>query len=188
MPTELESKLRVDSHEPVREKLRAAAAAYVGRVKETNRILDTDDGRLLNSGCGLRIRRVEILDGNGPKATVTFKGPRVVGKFKQREEWETQLDDADAMTAILAALGFKDRILFEKRRETWRLGECTIELDDVAQLGLFVEVEGPSESAIDAVLALIGLDGDSPIHESYIALLMKGENIAQGETRSFRFG
>ncbi len=188
MPTELESKLRVASHEPVREKLRAASAAYVGRVLETNRILDDDDGRLLTSGCGLRIRRIQVLDGRGPKPTVTFKGPKTAAKFKQREEWETEVDDADAMTHILAALGFKDRILFEKRRETWKLGECTVELDDVAQLGLFVEVEGPTEESIDAVLALVGLDGGSPIHDSYIAMLMNGENITPGEVREFRFG
>lgn len=187
MSTELESKISVSSHEPVRGRLRAAGAAYVGRVLEINRILDDADGRLLRDGCGLRIRRVDVLDGRGSKPTVTFKGRKMPGRFKQREEWESEIDDADALASILAGLGFTDRIVFEKRRESWRLGSCAVELDEVPKLGLFVEVEGPDEAGIDAVLGLLELSDQPSIQESYIALLTAGEPIEPGAVRSYRF-
>ncbi len=187
MATELESKIRVSSHEPIRERLRAAGAAYVGRVLETNRILDDDDGRLLREGCGLRIRCIDVLDGRGPKPTITFKGRKSPGRFKQREEWESEIEDADAMASIFAALGFSDRIIFEKRRESWRLGACSVELDEVQKLGLFVEVEGPDEAAIDAVLSLLALSDQPSIQESYIALLTTDEPIEPARTRLYRF-
>jgi len=187
MPTELESKIRVDDHGPAREKLRAAGARYVGRVLETNRILDRDDGQLLMAGVGLRIRGIEVLDGDGPRDTLTYKGAKIPGKFKQREELETEVEDAGALADIFAALGFTDRMVFEKRRESWKLGGCSVELDEVPRLGLFVEVEGPDEGAIDNVLAAIGLIGESSIQESYVALLMAGTELKSGETREFRF-
>lgn len=188
MPTELESKTRVESHDPAREKLRGRSAVYVGRVLETNQILDRDDGELLRTGCGLRVRSIRVLDGQPPaRSTVTYKGAKTPGKFKSREEWETPIEDGAALTAILAALGYKPRIVFEKRRETWRLGPCTVELDELPVLGRFIEVEGPDEAAILGVLTDLGLAGEPSINESYVGLLMAGEPPPSGETREFRF-
>ncbi|MBX3396794.1 MAG: class IV adenylate cyclase [Phycisphaerae bacterium] len=187
MPTELESKIKVDSHQPVRDRLRDAGASYIGKVLETNRILDRPDAHLLRTGCGLRIRQISILDGVGPRDSITFKGVKIPGKFKQREEHETSIDDANALAAILAALGYTDKIVFEKRRESWRLDPCTIELDEIPQFGLFVEVEGPSEPAVESTLARLGLSDQQSITESYVALLMAGREPLTPRTVEFRF-
>src|SRR6185436_13595210 len=142
---ELECKLAVDSHEPVRETLRAAKATRVGRVREINRLFDRADGSLRAAGCGLRIRRVTVLEGTGPGGSVTFKGPVQAGAYKLREEIETPVADPDAMERLLTALGYKVHVAFEKLRETWRLGGCLVELDELPRLGDFVEVEGPDD-------------------------------------------
>lgn len=187
MPTELESKMKVDSHQTTRDRLRDAGAVYVGNVLETNRILDRPDGHLLRTGCGLRIRRIRILEGAGPRDSITFKGVKIPGKFKQREEHETQIDDADALSAILAALGYSDKIVFEKRRESWRLNTCTVELDELPQLGFFVEVEGPSESEVESTLIRLGLSDQQSITDSYVALLMAGRAPLTSQIVEFRF-
>jgi len=74
---------------------------------------------------------------------------------------------------ILAALGFIEAIRFEKRRETWQLDGCHVELDEVPHLGCYVEIEGPDEPTIRRIQADLGLADRPFILSSYIALLVK---------------
>lgn len=171
MPVELEAKIRVDDHAPIRDALRTAGANYLGRVLEINHLLDRDDCSLRDTGCGLRVRSIVVLDGTGPGATMTFKGPKQAGAFKQREEHETPIADADAALAILRGLGHTRELVFEKRRETWQLADCTVELDEIPVLGSFVEVEGPSAEAIQDVLEALQLNANDNINDSYVAML-----------------
>jgi adenylate cyclase class IV len=97
---ELECKVAVDSHEPVRTWLREAGAKYVGRVLETNRLFDRADRSLMSGGCGLRVRSVEILDGAGPQSTLTLKGPLQAGVYKRREEIEVAVGDGEATVRL----------------------------------------------------------------------------------------
>ena len=171
MPVELECKVRVEDHSGVRAGLKRAGATCVGRVLETNRLFDGANGSLRLSGCALRVRTTTVIDGSGPGSTLTYKGPRQAGPFKRREEIEVVVEDAVAMVNILGALGLAERFLFEKRRETWTLDACTVELDEVPRLGRFVEVEGPDEGAIRSVLRRVGLEGAASIRESYVSML-----------------
>ena len=50
MPFETEAKLRVDAHEPVRDRLRAGGATFIEKVIETNVIFDRPDGSLRRQG------------------------------------------------------------------------------------------------------------------------------------------
>ncbi len=187
MAIELEIKIHVESHEPIRIALRDAGAEYVSRVLETNRLLDLPDGALRRAGCGLRVRSVEVLDGDGPAATLTYKGPREAGRFKRREELEVVVEDAAAMLSILLALGYGERIVFEKRRESWRMDDCRVELDEVPLLGTFVEVEGPTEAAIDAAVERLGLAGQATEPQSYVGLLAESADDRDSDPREFRF-
>jgi adenylate cyclase class IV len=55
---------------------------------------------------------------------------------------------------------------FQKRRTTYRLGRCLVELDELPMLGAFIEIEGPSERQVFAVAGKLGL-GDESIKISY---------------------
>ncbi len=171
MPTELEAKLRVSDHQPVRERLRAFGAEPRGSVLETNTLLDTPDGQLHARGCGLRVRSAVQDDTGAVTCTVTYKGPRSAGVLKQREEIETTAGDSDAMRALFHALGYTRSLIFEKRRETWAMSGCLIELDEVPHLGLFVEVEGPDEATIHNVIDALDLNAAERVVDSYAALL-----------------
>ena len=61
---------------------------------------------------------------------------------------------------------------FEKRRHTWRLSGCSIELDELPHLGVYVEIEGPDEATVMKVRATLALDKSPIIKTSYIAMLM----------------
>jgi adenylate cyclase class 2 len=171
MPVELECKISVASHDEVRERLRAEGAQYEGRVLETNRLFDREDGSLRRTDRGLRLRSVVTLDGDAPGATLAFKGPREGGGFKQREEIEVEVSDPTSTASLLGALGYAQCVAFEKRRETWRLGSCTVELDELPRLGCFVEIEGSDEPTIRSAMAALGLSEDRHVRESYVTMM-----------------
>ncbi len=172
MPIEMEAKFRVASHDVVRDHLRRAGAVCDGLVTETNVILDRADGSLREGGCGLRVRATRRDDGSEGTTMLTFKGARRPGPLKTREEWEVTVNDAAAAERIMAGCGFMPVLTYEKRRESWLLDGCRVELDEPAALGFFVEVEGPSEAAIAGVQASIGLGDAAHVRESYVQLLI----------------
>ncbi len=84
----------------------------------------------------LRLRRV------GERGILTFK-ERLAGSssIKHQLEDETTVGDPDAMDAILESLGFNPTLVYEKRRETWLLGDTEVVIDELP-FGLFMEIEG----------------------------------------------
>jgi len=199
MGQEIEAKFRVDEHEHVRDRLQTCGATFIERVLETNHLLDRAAHPLRKEGCGLRVRTTiaDPVDASHSEpstsihtndstdapqrsapatvsrhTTLTFKGPRQPGPLKSREEIETEVADADALLHLFERLGFKALLVFQKRRESWALGDCRIELDEPPHIGLFVEIEGPDERHIRDVQAQLGLSDAHLVHRSYVHLLM----------------
>ena len=171
MPVEIEAKFKVESFDAVWEKLRARAAAFVGDRLETNIFFDTEDRSLLASDKGLRLRVSRDVSAGEEKYVLTYKGPRQHGTLKSREENEIAVGSAADTVTLMERLGFSRVLSFEKKRQTWKLEGCTVELDEVPFLGLFLEIEGPGEAAVLKVRDALGLN-DSPILKgSYVALL-----------------
>jgi adenylate cyclase class 2 len=171
VPTELEAKIKVADFEPLRQQLKKLGAQHIGSFHETNTFFDTPDAKLQNAGKGLRIRINRNVAKGTEEAIITYKGPRKAGTFKSREELETIVVDAGQAEAIFAAIGFERKLSFEKRRESWKLDSCKIELDEVPHLGTFLEIEGPDDRTITAVQHKLGLDHASHITDSYASLL-----------------
>lgn len=172
MPIELEAKVKVTSHEASRRCLQAHGAALVGDFFECNQFFDTPDHHLRKQGSGLRLRQMTSTDGSA-KAKITFKGPRQTGPFKRREEVELAVGDFVAAKSLLAALEFVPLSTFQKKRESWQLGPCQVELDELPYLGYFVEIEGPDEATITHTLQQLQLENLPHIKEAYITLLLE---------------
>ncbi len=170
MGLEIEGKFRVESHEPVRSRLRTLGAVRIGTVREVNHIFDDAGRALLGSGRGLRVRELTVLDGPSRPSTLTYKGPRTDATLKTREEIETPVGDARAARRILASLGFVEAVVFEKRRESWELAECRVELDELPHLGRYVEIEGPDESAVNRTQEMLGLAREAFVAETYVGM------------------
>lgn len=174
MSIEIEAKLGVPSLDPIRARLHEVGAERVGSVVEMNTFFDTDDRSLLAADKGLRLRQAR--DASAPKAepksTLTYKGPRRHGQLKNREEIELGIIGDRALTDLLGALGYSRVLTFEKRRESWKLNGCSVELDELPHLGTFVEIEGPDEPRILDVRKQLQLDQRPLVKASYVALLM----------------
>jgi adenylate cyclase class 2 len=172
MPVEIEAKMKVPDHGTVRARLADTDAQLKSAVLETNTFFDTKDHSLLAKDQGLRLRHSRDLQTHAEASLITFKGPRLQGQLKSREERELTVGNAKDAMALLESLGFSRVLTFQKRRETWLLHDCHVELDELPYLGTFVEIEGPAEQIVLQVRESLRL-GDRPlIKASYIALLM----------------
>lgn len=185
MPTEIEAKMRIGEHEPLRVRLRAAGARRVGTVLEVNTFFDTTGHSLRSRDMGLRLRIARDVATGAESFVVTSKGPAARGALKRRDEIEFTVSNPDAAQRLFERLGFQPDLSFEKRRETWELDGCHVELDELPRLGRFVEIEGPSEEVILGVRDKLGLAQVELVRTSYIAMV--ASLMREGADRSLRF-
>jgi len=179
MATEIEKKYRVTEAqvEALRARLQAVGAKAEGTEFEVNTVYagpGLEPRRRL-----LRLRRV------GQRAVLTYKErPPTEAAIKQQREDETEVADADALAAILEGLGYTPALVYEKRRETWRLDEAEVVLDELP-FGWFVEIEG-EEVAIHAVERKLELDTAEVEHATYPALAQQ-HGTTRGSVVEARF-
>ena len=188
MPVEIEAKMTVESFDPVRARLREAGAAGPVQHFEVNTFFDTEDRSLLAADEGLRLRLDRDVAAGRERHIVTYKGPRRLGPLKSREELEVELLDAASAAQLLERLGYLPTLSFEKRRETWELDGCKVELDELPHLGRFVEIEGPDEASVMRLRERLGLASRPIVKSSYIALLMSHLQERGRTTKDVRFG
>ncbi len=122
----------------------------------------------------LRIRRSD------DKTIVTYKGPRLSRDTKMREEHELVVNDANEARAIFQRLGFIEVATVEKTRQRFEQKGLCVMIDDVRDLGRFIEVEvlvedqiAQAEARVFAFLEGIGISRKNTIRESYLELLSK---------------
>ncbi|MGD0461717.1 MAG: class IV adenylate cyclase [Tepidisphaeraceae bacterium] len=186
MSTEIEAKIKVPDLSAVRQKLEAAGAQRRGKDLETNSFFDTPARSLQSADKGLRIR-VAVDESGKSKCLITLKGPIQQGQFKMREETEFSADDPQAVGRLFENLGYHLTLSFEKRRESWKLGECEVDLDELPYLGAYVEIEGPGASVVDAVRRRLGLENLPVIKTGYISMLARYLEEHQIKDRQIRF-
>jgi len=171
MPVEIEAKMKVGSFEPVLTALREHHAKSLGEHIETDTFFDTSDRTLLAADKGLRLRVALDVNTKKIEALVTHKGPVGHGPLKKRQETQTVVANPEAMAKILEQLGFMQWLRYQKRRQSWELDSCRVELDEIPHLGKFVEIEGPGEEAVMKCREKIGLSSQTLIKASYVAML-----------------
>ena len=169
MSIEIEAKLKVDSVEGVRERLMELCAEFVAELAQEDVLFDDENGTLTKADSCVRLRR-QTRQGE-TKYILTYKGAKEKSSFKRRREIEIEVSDADSTEIILSALGYEKRLTVEKNRSLWRLGECEVALDQLKQLGGFVEIEGPNEKVIADVQKSLNLEHLRHIPKSYASLI-----------------
>lgn len=172
---EVEIKLRLGSASEARERLTELGASMVRpREFEDNVVFDREHDPLTSKDQVLRLRE------KGAAALVTLKAP-VEGshRHKVREEHETGIEDAAALTRILERLGFSPAYRYQKHRTTYDLDGLAVCLDETP-IGCFVELEGRPD-AIDEVAQKLGFGPGDYICESYRELQLRDAR-ERGET------
>jgi len=171
MPIEIEAKMKVESFEPILAALRQHNATSLGSHIETDTFFDTSDRALLAADKGLRLRVALDVNTKNSESLLTHKGPVGHGALKKRQETQTVVGNPEAMARLLEQLGFMQWLRYQKRRQSWQLDSCCIELDEIPHLGNFVEIEGPSDEAVMKCREKLGLASQTLIKASYVAML-----------------
>lgn len=114
----------------------------------------------------LRIRRL------GGEYRLTYKGPKVDSKTKTREEIEFAVPET--MGEVLQRLGFEEVAKIRKKRASFRKGDTILSIDEVEDLGCFVEIElarGDEKGAskLLEMLESLGMESET---RSYLELSM----------------
>ncbi len=169
MREEIEAKLKVDSLAAVERRLRDGAATWLRETVQTDLYFDTVDRKFTRGDECLRLRLEKI--GRQERLVLAYKGPKQPDDVKRRAEVEVEVRDADATEALLAALGYRKALAFNKRRRLWRLQGCEVALDELPLVGAFVEIEGPDAGTIARVQEGLGLSHVSHTVDSYACLV-----------------
>jgi predicted adenylyl cyclase CyaB len=80
----------------------------------------------------VRIRRAN-------ENSLAVKG--LTGRKGVWEEYETKIGDAEAMEKILDKLGYNCVVTFHKKRTSTRYGDFGLEIDEIEELGNYLEAE-----------------------------------------------
>ena len=180
MAVEIEKKYRLTAEQvgPLRRRLVGAGAEGEGAAEFEENVIYTGPG--LDPG-----RRVLRLRRKGGRALFTYKERELSDSaVKRQREEETEVSDADALASILEALGYRPALVYEKRRETWRVAGAEVVLDELP-FGLFVEIEGEEARILEAE-TLLGLGAAEPEHAPYPELTLR-HGVRRGDAFEARF-
>ncbi len=177
---EIEAKIKLKSPSRLRALLRSANALNESDVTlERNWLYDYPDRTLARVNKLLRLRQDN-------RVILTFKGPLQESEYKEREEIEFQFPELPKAKSFLQAIGFIKWFYYEKYRETWKLGDCEVMIDELPELGLYVEIEGPGAEEISGVVKRLKL----PRHfvtDTYVGLLQEHSRQSETHTQNFSF-
>lgn len=140
-PVETEAKYVVAHPVELESQLRA-----LGYVDEGEKIFQRDEYFDTPEMFSKRLDYVIRLRKESNSLAVALKGPRHwVGKAYSRIELEFPAGDETKVREALGRSGFAVTWFFEKRRTTFKhpAEELSIAIDEVPELGFFVEIEGP---------------------------------------------
>lgn len=155
MGIEIEKKFRLTSEQARRVRARLVEIGATRRGEEFEENTLYAGGALDPQSSVLRLRRTPGGAVLTYKEISTSAVPASI--IKHRREDETRVEDAEALDAILGALGFVPTLVYEKRRETWQVADAEVVVDELP-FGLFLEIEG-EESDIIGVERLLNLSG-----------------------------
>jgi adenylate cyclase, class 2 len=116
----------------------------------------------------LRLRK------DGQKEVLTYKGPKLDKRSKTREEIEFAVPCSE-MRTVLDRLGFRESFKVKKHRMELFLDGVSVCLDDVDDLGSFVELEYEGQDVerglhkIEELKKELGVEGNET--RSYLELL-----------------
>ncbi len=181
MRLEVELKFPVQDLERVEGQLRSLGAEIAHPHEEVDRYYGHPARNFAQTDEALRIRQ------KGGHCFLTYKGPKIDPTTKTRREIDLPLpagpDSFAAWDELLQALGFRPVAEVRKQRRkaflTWQGYRVEISLDEVVELGSFVELELVSDPAgVDSARsALLALADRLELHQSerrsYLELLMK---------------
>lgn len=142
MNTELEKKFKITSPDKAKQELAELGAQFVGETHDVDTYFKVPQDK--PNTLYLRIRT------RGNKSTLAFH--EVVDDLETKE-WETEVANGQTTQDIIGKLGFEIDVTVDKTRQKYSFDNSEILLDNIADLGYFIEIESPDEQELDNIAA-----------------------------------
>lgn len=114
------------------------------------------------------------------KAILTFKGKAKGPVDIAWHDFDTPIEDPDKLEKVLVNNGYVYVCLIDKVRQSFAYGEFEINVDNIRDLGIFVEIEKLGEESdvevvkkeIVALLNKLGIEEKEIIKQGYVQLMV----------------
>ena len=168
---EIEVKFYITDRSPISENIQQIGGISSGRALEVNTRFDDSQQSLYKKGELLRLRKT------AGDNILTYKSlpEKTDRRFKVYNESEMSVSDSEIAIQILNHLGFHAQQVYEKWRESFKLGATHLCLDEMPY-GNFLEIEGEPEE-IQSVAAGLGLDWEQRILMNYLEIFSRLKKI-----------
>lgn len=150
MDAEIEVKFLNVDFDDVRQRLSELGAVCEKPMRLMRRLVFDNDFMKEKNGW-IRVRD------EGDKVTLTYKQTDSFDIDGTREI-EAIVDSFDNTVVIFKQLGMNGGSFQESKRESWRLGEVEIDLDEWPWLNPYVEIEGKDAEAVRELAGKLGFD------------------------------
>jgi adenylate cyclase class 2 len=173
---EVEVKTRINDPKLVERSIIALGASPVGIEAQADTYYSAPYRDFAKTDEALRIR---VQDN---KCFLTYKGARMDSISKTRKEYEVEVNDTDNIGNILSSLNFTPVATIVKKRKKYRLEDFIISLDEVRNLGNFMEVEvsirdsKSHEEKVESIFRLLkklGVSRNESIRKSYLEMILE---------------
>ena len=178
---ELKATLNVEQAAVLPARLTALGFTAQQPVEETDLYWNGVDRDFCKTDEALRLRRARNADGT-ESAFLTYKGTLLDAETSSRQEHELRVDSADCAERLLRALGYQPTRPLRKLRRSYFRGTICACLDEIAELGTFLELEillpdiTPDDaSAVAQLFALLdrlGVSRSALTQKSYLDQLL----------------
>jgi len=164
MQQEIEVKFLDAPHDEMRERLTSVGAVCEHPMRLMRRaIIDYPDRRMQTAspdGWGWVRVRDEV-----DKVTCTYKHIAADGK-DTTYEIEFAVSSYEKTVQLFEAIGLMKHAEQETKRETWKLDDVEVVLDEWPWIPPYIEIEGSSEHALQTAAAKLGIDWSKALHGS----------------------
>jgi adenylate cyclase class 2 len=135
MAIEIEVKAHAEDLKEVETRILAKGAELTWQGEQRDTYYNHPNRDFAQTDEALRVRETQ------GRAVLTYKGPKLDPSSKTREEIELEIADSASMKPLLAKLGFTEVALVIKQRTKYAMDDLMVCLDDVVDVGKFVEIE-----------------------------------------------
>lgn len=158
MKTEIEVKFCDIDIDAMREILARAGAVCEQPMRLMRRVIIETD-KLAEHNAFVRVRD------EGDRATLTYK-QFDEASLTGAKEIEVTVSDFDATVALLGQVDLIHKSFQESRRETWKLGDVEVVIDEWPHLNAYIEIEGESEESVKRAAEALGFAWSNAIFGS----------------------
>jgi adenylate cyclase class 2 len=148
MKTEIEVKFCDIDIDATREILARAGAVCEQPLRLMRRVI-IETEQLAERHAFVRVRD------EGHRTTLTYK-QFDEASLTGAKEIEVTVSDFDATVALLEQVDLVHKSFQESRRETWKLGDVEVVIDEWPHLNAYIEIEGGSEASVKKAAETLG--------------------------------